>query len=433
MPNSREYLEWRFAVSLGYRSAEEMHEHQRAQSQVHRYPTRPVRPPVRTRRQTNPLYLIVAILIGGLIVLWSTGAFGAPAASPAPEPFAVGTRQQIMRALNPLDEFALDPRVLYYDETEFPPAYQFDHLGRVSFHAVRYNISANGAEPYGNGNREFPWAKTGGLDKVPPGTAAAYKFIRLPAQPIIWWRDRGNWVHWRFPQGTTVGEVLAMRCADGQWRPFEVRLRTRGATAWHIDLLKPYPTTADLVAGIRWLRPNWAQNPGLAATIRELSAATLEPTELRDRHPRPALRPQARSRHVLPDFGSDLACELLERAEFTHATGDTWSGSDCFAPTAREASIVPAGYQGHLLGSDDQACANCHESTHRDVDEFDARRDWYGLIRGDDGIFSFHPAEPDCISDNGYPRRVRIRDMPGVLEARDDQRHDPSDYQELLP
>ncbi len=411
---------------------------------VYRYPTRPVRRPVRLEilmprserrgEAPSPLYLIIGLVIAGIVALWSMGAFGAeaPPAADAPAPFAVGPRQQTMRALNPLDEFALDPRVLYFDERDFPPACQFDHLGPVSFHSVAYNISAEPRERYGNGNREFPWGKTGGLDKVQG--AAAFKFLRLPpGKPIVWWREARKYYRWRFPNGASVGEVLTMRCADGQWRPFEVRLRHRGETSWHVEILKPYPTADELAAEVKRLRPDWSRDPQLAAALAELAAPRLERSELVDRHPQPAFQRETRSRHVLPDFGDDLAVALLERPAFSHATGDTWAGSDCFAPTAKKPSIVPVGYQGHLLGSDDQACATCHDTTHKSVDDFDAGRDWYGLIRGDDGIFSFHPAKPGCISYNGFPRPVAMRHIDGVLERRDDEHHNPTDYQELLP
>ena len=52
----------------------------------------------------------------------------------------------------------------------------------------------------------------------------------------------------------------------------------------------------------------------------------------------------------------------------------------------------------------------------------EAGRDWYGRIRGSDGIFSFHPFDPNSISGNGYPAPVRMRDelvSSGVIERYD--------------
>ncbi len=50
-----------------------------------------------------------------------------------------------------------DPRLILYTDHEMPRAYQMWSGDLQGVHSPYYNISANGSEPYGNGNREFPW------------------------------------------------------------------------------------------------------------------------------------------------------------------------------------------------------------------------------------------------------------------------------------
>jgi hypothetical protein len=68
------------------------------------------------------------------------------------------------------------------------------------------------------------------------------------------------------------------------------------------------------------------------------------------------------------------------------------------------------------------------------VRDFDYFRDWYGRIRGSDGIFSFHPFEPWSVSDNGAPQSVQLRSeliQAGVLEGYTPKKHDPARYAEV--
>jgi len=56
------------------------------------------------------------------------------------------------------------------------------------------------------------------------------------------------------------------------------------------------------------------------------------------------------------------------------------------------------------------------------------RRDWYGRIRGSDGIFSFHPFAPESVSDNGIGRSVKMRSVletSGVIAKYDPEKHSP--------
>ncbi len=76
----------------------------------------------------------------------------------------------------------------------------------------------------------------------------------------------------------------------------------------------------------------------------------------------------------------------------------------------------------------------CHSTTNQSVRTFDARRDWYGRIRGSDGIFSFHPFALESISSNGFAAPVRMRAeliSSGVIAEYNPQTHQANKYQSL--
>jgi hypothetical protein len=67
---------------------------------------------------------------------------------------------------------------------------------------------------------------------------------------------------------------------------------------------------------------------------------------------------------------------------------------------------------------------------------FDAARGWYGHVRGDDGIFSFHPIDPSRISRNGatiQPLLNRHLVEAGIVAAYDPARHPGDLYHALAP
>ena len=143
---------------------------------------------------------------------------------------------------------------------------------------------------------------------------------------------------------------------------------------------------------------------------------------------------------TLPELeDDDLVAELLEGTTFKSALGRTWrtgsNGEKTFAPTTTARfHIVPEGYQAGYIAVNRDSCIRCHQTVNRNVALFDAGRDWYGRIRGADGIFSFHPFEPSSISDNGYPRGVSLRRVfldAGVLERYDAGKHSTANYQRV--
>lgn len=62
------------------------------------------------------------------------------------------------------------------------------------------------------------------------------------------------------------------------------------------------------------------------------------------------------------------------------------------------------------------------------------QRGWYGRVRGNDAIFSFHPIEPSSISYNGADQQVRFRQSfvhAGMIEKFNITKHREDFYQEL--
>lgn len=334
------------------------------------------------------------------------------------------------------DEIVRDPATILYTDEEMPPAYQFEG----GFHSPKYNISANGSEPIGNGNREFPWKVPGGTDPSEK-TTSSFKLLRLPtredgtAWPVVTWRGQlpqsSNGLKWIFPHGTILGEALTVRDSKGAPHVFELRLRIRQAGYWDVEILRPFPSQKDFEERLAKVAPELAQK--IPATNKTgMVVERLRDTNHRSRHSFDVEAAIAE----LPELPEELAIKLLG-TPFKSAVGAKWcdddEGNTAFAPTARQAfSIVPSGYRGTFLGTSHTSCMKCHDSTLVNVRLFDGGRDWYGHIRGSaDGIFSFHPVDPGSISYNGYQAAVNMRQSlldAGVVARFDPQKHPASQY-----
>jgi len=63
--------------------------------------------------------------------------------------------------------------------------------------------------------------------------------------------------------------------------------------------------------------------------------------------------------------------------------------------------LTPKNYTGWMVGSG-ESCNDCHDTAGQPVEYFDRPgRDWYGFIRGSDGIFSFDPVDRRSVTANG--------------------------------
>ncbi len=360
-------------------------------------------------------------------------------------------RKMLPRVADPeLQKILDDPRLILYTEREMPRAYQFFTGGLQGVHSAYYNISADGSEPYGNGNREFPWGQPAGMHRVQG--VEVFRFLWLPrdengeVRPVVWYRkylpgDSSPGYAWTFPKGAIVGEVLAMTGPDGYAYTFEMRMRTREYGYWDMDVMRPFPHAADLANRIKELRPDWQDQPNLVKAVEHLEQPiALQELTLADHQPAKRTFSQTMGVDSLPPLGDNkLVGQLLASTKFRSTAGEVWreasNGSKTYAPTT-EASfhVVPAKYDAGFVQVDHTSCMRCHESVSKPVSEFNPGRDWYGHIRGSDGIFSFQPFSNDSISDNGYGRAVSMRpefEKAGVIAKYDPKRHPEEIYQEV--
>jgi hypothetical protein len=318
-----------------------------------------------------------------------------------------------------------DPQLILYTQAEMPPAYQDWGGGLRGVHSPQYNISANRSEPFGNGNREFPWSAPAGTHRTT--NVDSFRFLWLPRdgegklRPIVWLHrpltgDSRAGYSWLYPVGTIFGEVLMVRSPDEHDYTFELRLRIRDVGGWSVNAFRPFPTAADLAQRIKQLRPAWQDNAELAALVEHLQQPIeLETRTLSDRQTARTVFSQSMGIDVLPPVGDDtLVIELLTKTTFQTALHTTWrdgtNGTRTCAPTTDAPfHVVPASFDAGFIEVESTSCMRCHETVNQHVSRFSPGRDWYGRIRGSDGIFSFHPFQPSSISYNGYERTVQMR------------------------
>lgn len=339
-----------------------------------------------------------------------------------------------------------DPALLLYTDQEMPECYQIWDGQLPGVHAVSYNISADSGEPYGNGNIEFPWGAPAGTHRAT--SVSTFRFVRLPkdqngkVMPITWYQkhlsgDTMPGYAWTYPVGTVFGEVLTMKAPWGPHYTFELRLRIRENGDWNVDVFRPFPTAEGLSTRIKELRPEWRSKPTLAKLVTHLdSPIKMQRRILSNNHPGRVIY-QAMGVDYLPAAGDDaLVVKLLTTTPFRSALGSTWRKSTnglhtCAPTTTARFHIVPANYDGGFIEADRVSCRRCHETVNHHVREFQDGRDWYGRVRGSDGIFSFHPFEPASISRNGYGGSVQMRHefvRAGILERFNARRHTPRVY-----
>lgn len=344
-----------------------------------------------------------------------------------------------------------DPALLLYTEAEMPKAYQHWQGELQGVHSPDYNISAVSSEPVGNGNVEFPWSAPAGTHRSPHVNAV--RFLRLPRDangkrlPVVWYRkllpgDTTLGYAWTFPLGTVLGEVLCVRSPDGYDYPFELRVRIRESGDWAVDAFRPYPTAESLAHRIKAIRPQWQEQPSVAKLVQHLEAPlAMQVHTLVDKQPYQSVFRQSMGVDSLPSVDDKgLLVELLTKTKFTSALGTVWRTSPdgtvtCAPTTEARFHIVPANYDGGFIEVDRVSCMRCHETTSHHVNRFDPGRDWYGRVRGSDGIFSFHPFDPGSISHNGFGQPVTIRaelTAGGIFQQYDPKRHDRSTYNQVV-
>lgn len=310
-----------------------------------------------------------------------------------------------------------DEWTYYYDESNMIPAMQMGahdpnsvrrlpatvHFGRQRF---------NNIDRTTNANSEFPWRVAGGLHRTDPTEVKDVKFYWHPEhKPVRYYaskrytgqdvpvsgssqREYQDAYDWVFPVGAVVGEILAL-IDDGYYYPFEIRTMTRDADAWQPRIYRQFGMKAD-IADELW----YSNHKELARVVGST------PTKWFDQGDRSHIRPAFEAHYreaTLPKLPDDVV-DMLRRTPIR----EYFYQMDYTDSTAQ---LVPANYHGSQVGVDRQDCNRCHGDVAQPVNLFDhPGRDWYGYIRGSDGIFTFHPFSPESIAVNGGRLTVRFND-----------------------
>ena len=192
---------------------------------------------------------------------------------------------------------------------------------------------------------------------------------------------------------------------------------------------------------IKKARDDWHEKPTLARLVGHLEGPiALNKHKLSNNHPRKVFV-QSMGMDTLPPVDDDpLVVQLLTETTFTSASDVAWRESEngavytCAPTTTAAFHIVPANYAGGFVDVDPESCMRCHDSVGQQAQHFEFGRDWYGRVRGSDGIFSFHPFSVGSISHNGIGQAVSMRSelvKAKVLERFDPDKHPSNAYQRL--
>ena len=321
-----------------------------------------------------------------------------------------------------LETYLKSSSVLYYNEETMPKAHQDFEGALIGLHSPRYNISANYSEPFGNGNVEFPWGTPGGLHRLKK--VQGIKFIKLPqGQKIKYVPYTDGSYDWEFPNETIFGEILFQEVKNNLV-VYEIRTRTKNEGKWRGNIFRPYPNSEELISAIKLKFPNYENDDELKNLVNHLKDdSKVETYKLENDHPKTVFSSKA-DIDYLPEISEDKVLKLLTKKEFKSALGVNWRNTvnPASAPSTKaDVHIVPKNYDGGFIAVESQSCMKCHETTNKHVNEFQSSRDWYGRIRGNDGIFSFHIFSPSSISYDGITRQIRLNsdlvDM-GLLERK---------------
>lgn len=278
---------------------------------------------------------------------------------------------------------ALRPNLVEYD---LPQAYS--HHGTA--HSPAYNISAVRSEPYGNANREFPWLRPLGLDHCPNAFTKTFRYFPSGKRIILWRRNVGidSSLQWVFPVGTVFCEVFYQR-HEGKEYPWLILTKTKDSDEdWVPAAFAPIAAREELSVyfGLRVSKKS------------RIEMVNPHPVRLVD---------STKDVAQLPDIPSEKVIAMLSQP-FQRL--DDYFDAASFLPTSdQEFSLVPGDWTGGAVDLDAESCMQCHRSAGKHADEMDSRRDWYGHVRGSDGIFSWHPYDESSISGNGGDRQVRFR------------------------
>lgn len=223
------------------------------------------------------------------------------------------------------------------------------------------------------GGSEFPWATPGGRRR----NGLTRKFV-WPAnvQPKLFtahYRPLPNHITnysrpgWVWPVGTTLIEVHYHE----KGHPFEVRVLEKVKNGRTFDdsmephIFRPFQSRDELPAGV------------VAIATRTMT--------INSNHPRKPFRAKGEvTAYRSP--GVDWNREV-RKAPWPDDLGHEW-----FYEGYDDSFLAPRGYLGWIVGNG-ETCGHCHSTAGRPVVEFDGARDWYGMHRGSDFIFSLLPKQ----------------------------------------
>jgi hypothetical protein len=367
------------------------------------------------------------------------------------------TLKNLPRVSDPnIDSTLHSPDTMWYDEETMVFAYQ-DSFGSptgpegLRANRVAFDTGSNSSEPdirlltefFEPTRFKFPFALTaGGTDR---SNTYVLNFWSPPkddhgkALPVIWWRNGSHW-HWTFPVGTVIGEVLMQRdpAAPGEWYVFDIRSRQRERDNWKTDIFRPFINATQMADAIKQARPNW-QSTDLAQMVQHLeNPATLTPARLESKPYRKIFAAIDGFYDYLPETtDKQLIKDFLTTRTFQSSMNQTWktNGSDVTYAAASKGSfnIVPPGFIGGMLASNEASCVRCHDQTSRPLGQLDSRVVLYGEIWGEDQIFTWHPFKPVTdmftVSDESRIANPRMVEA-GLLIQRRPGSNDPA-YREL--
>jgi hypothetical protein len=309
-----------------------------------------------------------------------------------------------------LESYLKSDKVLFYNESNFPKAYQDFEGALTGVHSPTYNISANRSEPFGNGNVEFPWGTPGGLHRLKE--INGIKFLKIPqGKKIQYEKYTDGSYDWEFPNDSIVGEIL-FQDIDDDLLVYEIRTRKKINGKWRGNIFRPYTTTEELIETIKLNYSNYKDDKELNALVDHLQDNSNTTTlKLESEHPNMTVFSSVADIDYLPEISSEKVVKLLKNKEFKSSSNIYWRNTNnpASAPSTKaKVHIVPTNYDGGFISVDSASCMKCHETTNLHVNKFEPLRDWYGRVRGSDGIFSFHIFSSESISRQGTPRQTRV-------------------------
>jgi hypothetical protein len=338
---------------------------------------------------------LAVITLSALVVTCSVGREAATAElTDKPLLDLRGPTASDLKKLIPLTSDGKIERILrsgaiVYDRKSMPAVYQ-DTATRdpwfYGIHSIMVNVSGNKTEPFGNPNREFPWAHTAGTDEQTQTILLAQFPDLIEVKREVLKRSNeqnleGQATVWTYPVGTKFVEIMIFKD-----KVYEMRLREKDSKGWLPTVYRPF-TISELER-----HPEWKKQ---TATVKMKSshpnriAINVDVTAVSYSIPAP----------MIPVPFPDSDRPIFHPDNGTQSNGETFTflGSG------------PENYKGGVSVSREN-CMQCHQDTLKHADDFDANRDWYARIRGSDGIFSFHPFALESIAgDNHKAKPIRFR------------------------